>query len=269
MNIEDPIYEPMDEPEHRRSDQIYVNELRDALCDLTLLDDDTALVMQALNLAIVDHVIMELEENLLKQLSAEERTPVPEATLVSALSQMWIFAAYEILRTWRQRVAEIEKLVNEGKLESALAAIEADKPRDPMHYGRQKKAKQIRRLIKNPELIADIERDKRRIAIIFLQLEAIRIRLAKHEMPTKSGGGTLSRLPGYGRINRLSGSLDYDLDYDDMTTLGTINRREIADSLRAMASSTPPTDDEISAFKNYLKGPPRIPSRKAKGRTNL
>ena len=42
---------------------------------------------------------------------------------VSALSQMWVFAAYELLRTWRQRAREIMKW---GKWLEGLAGEERE-----------------------------------------------------------------------------------------------------------------------------------------------
>src|SRR5229473_4710874 len=33
--------------------------------------------------------------------------PQPLTMLVSALSQLWVFGLYEILRTWKQRISEV------------------------------------------------------------------------------------------------------------------------------------------------------------------
>lgn len=57
--------------------------------------DDVVLNMQAMNIAIVDGVITPMEYDLLRQLHDSERTPTDSMMLVSALSQMWIFALYE------------------------------------------------------------------------------------------------------------------------------------------------------------------------------
>jgi len=63
---------------------------------------------------------MELEEQVLAKLFHEERTPM-ETMFLSAQSQMWIFAAYEILRTWRQRAREVLKLDKSGGLRPKFA----------------------------------------------------------------------------------------------------------------------------------------------------
>jgi hypothetical protein len=65
--------------------------------------------MQAFNLSITDPFLAALESDVLRKLIDEEHTPVPDASFLSAQSQMWIFAAYELFRTWRQRVADLIK----------------------------------------------------------------------------------------------------------------------------------------------------------------
>jgi hypothetical protein len=85
------------------------------------LFDELYLGMQAMNVGVMDLHIEEMEQSLWNLYMEMERTPVPEATLVSALSQMWVFALYELLRTWRQRVRELvdygDKLRSAGKSE--------------------------------------------------------------------------------------------------------------------------------------------------------
>ena len=81
--------------------------IRQVLSRLPAFEDDLYLGMQATNLDIVDGQLRNLEEELLQVYIKEERTPVPEAVFVSALSQLWIFGLYEILRTWRQRLSDL------------------------------------------------------------------------------------------------------------------------------------------------------------------
>ena len=42
-----------------------------------------------------------MEEKLLFQKIGLEHTPLPEAFLLSAWSQMWVFAFFELMRTWK------------------------------------------------------------------------------------------------------------------------------------------------------------------------
>jgi hypothetical protein len=63
------------------------------------LFDDLFLSMQGQNVMLVDFYLRDLERDLLRELVEIERTPFPATLIVSALSQMWIFAVYELLRT--------------------------------------------------------------------------------------------------------------------------------------------------------------------------
>ena len=106
--------------------EIDPSAINKALCSLTLLGDDLYLRMQAMNLGVVDPFIADLEARLLRKQIDEERTPLPDALFVPAQSQMWIFAAYELLRTWRQRVADMIKWHENSGLEIKLRALEED-----------------------------------------------------------------------------------------------------------------------------------------------
>ncbi|MBL8705969.1 MAG: hypothetical protein JNM30_14050 [Rhodospirillales bacterium] len=229
--------------------------LNRALCSLTLLGDDPFLRMQAFNLAAVDAFITGLEHQVLAMLITEERTPLPEASFLSAQSQMWIFAAYELMRTWRQRTSDMVKWHESSGLQAKLAALE--KKEGYQHFGRQYRAAQVRAVIDNPHLIEKIRLDLKRTRILFIRLEAIRISLAKHEVWKKGKSVALS--PGYGRINSWCGALDYELE-NGQYSMGTINRRDIADEIRALAdASAIPSDEDISSFEEYMRGPVERP----------
>ena len=78
----------------------------EVLKSLPLLND-LYVGMQAMNLTIVDSMIEEMEGDLLAEYIHLERTPIPSVMTVSALSQLWIFGVYELLRTWRQRLQDV------------------------------------------------------------------------------------------------------------------------------------------------------------------
>lgn len=82
-------------------------EIPAALQGLTLLRDPY-LSMGAFNLAIVDGFLNGLEEHVLGHLFDEDRTPIDDAMVLNAQSQMWIFAAYEVMRTWQQCLQDAE-----------------------------------------------------------------------------------------------------------------------------------------------------------------
>lgn len=247
-----------DTPEEKEDQLPYVaaseidpNMLSEALCSLHLLGDDPFLRMQAFNLSIVDPFLTGLEYEVLQKLFDEERTPLPEAAFLSAQSEMWIFAAYELLRTWRQRALDMIKWAESGGLEKKLAALEKDK--GYRHFGRELRADQIRAVMASPDLVDTIRRDLKRTYILFVRLEAIRISLAKHEVRRKRGSVALR--PGYGRINRWCGAIDYEIE-NGRYSIGDINRRDIADEIRTLASDDQvPTDEEIGSFEAFMQGP--------------
>ena len=73
------------------------------------LFDNLYLSMQGQNVMLVDFHLRDLEASLLAEYHQRERTPFPAVLFVSALSQMWIFATYELLRTWRQFIRDLKK----------------------------------------------------------------------------------------------------------------------------------------------------------------
>jgi len=241
-----------DEPRYKRPSEIDQSALSKALCNLNLLGDDLFLRMQAFNLAIIDQWLTDLEYEVLRKLVDEERTPIAEATFLSALSQMWIFAAYELLRTWRQRAKEMVKWHENGGLKLKLEALK--KEQGYLHLGREYRAAQIRSVIDDPSQIKAIRRDLKRTHILFARLEAIRILLAKHEVWNK--GKSVALRPGYGRINSWCGALDYEIE-NGIYSMGNINRRDIADEIHALlADDYVPSDEDIASFDEFMRGPP-------------
>ena len=240
-----------DQPRYQAPSEIDPSTLRQALCKLNLFGDDPYLRMQAFNLAIVDQFLMGLEDQLLKKLVDEERTPIPEAAFLSAQSQMWIFAAYELMRTWRQRARDMIKWAETGRLEQKLAALE--KEEGYQHFGRLYRAGQIKAVLADPARVSAIQRDLKRTHMLFARLEAIRICLAKHEVRKKKDSVALR--PGYGWINSWCGALDYEIE-DGRYSMGNINRREIADEMRLLLSDDyVPSDEDIDSFEKFLRGP--------------
>ena len=240
-----------DTPVYLPPSEIDPSGLHTALCSLRLLGDDPFLRMQAFNLSIVDQFLTNLEYQVLNKLIDEESTPVPEASFLSAQSQMWIFATYELLRTWRQRTREMVKWAESGGLEQKLAVLEKDE--GYMHFGRQYRASQIRAVLDDPSRIDAIKLDLKRTHILFTRLEAIRISLAKHEVRRKKGSVALR--PGYGRINQWCGALDYEIE-NGRYSLGNINRRDIADEIRLVATDDSiPSDEAIKSFDTFMHGP--------------
>ena len=258
MEPEEYIEDRDDLPDYREPEKIARSELSDALGRLHLLGGDLYLRMQAFNLAVVDQFIMQLEYETLRKLHDEELTPVPETIFLSAQSQMWVFAAYEILRTWRERAKDVLNLYNNGGNGGVKQKIDAlEKELGYLHVGRKLRADQLRQVLDDPTIIDKIKGDIRTTHIPFARIEYIRVALAKHEV--RGNKKSIAYAPGYGRINRWCGSLDYQLE-NGGAIMGYISRRDIADELRAISDrSRPPTDEDLASFDEFMKGPPANP----------
>jgi hypothetical protein len=239
------------EPSYVPHAEIDPSALNSALSSLHFLGDDPFMRMQAMNLSIVDPFIADIEHQLLEKLIEEERTPSADAMFVSAQSQMWIFAVYELFRTWMQRTGELMKWHDNGGLEVKLRELEKDD--GYRHFGKSIRASQIKRVIHDSAMILNIQNDRKRTHVLFGQLEALRVSLAKHEVRGRHGSVALA--PGYGRINRWCGALDFELE-NGRYSFGYINRRDIADSIRAFPLMNElPTDEELASFDEYMRGP--------------
>ena len=243
-----------DEPSYRAPGEIGWHELPQALSSLYLLGDDLYLRLQITNIGIVDQFITDLEYHVLRRLNAEERTPADDATFLNAQSQMWIFATYELLRTWKQRAKEVLTLARNGKLATRITDLEADQ--GYVHAGREARAGQLRDVLNDTSLLARIEDDLRRAHIPFRRLAFIRMALAKHEVAKQKH--SIAHAPGYGRINIWCGSLDYQMDKGQVI-LGNISRRDIADELRAMKTGDAPSKDDIERFDDFMDFDPVSP----------
>lgn len=240
-------------------EQLDFSAIFSGLCTLALLQDDMFLCAQTYNLQIVDEWTTRLEYQVLSSQFEQERTPA-EAHFLNAQSQMWIMAAYEVLRTWRQLAAYIEKLAKEGALQKEIDALRKDE--GYFHPGKEARVAVLQSALKDPQIVERIVRNRKRLHVAFRRIEAIRINLAKNEERGKKN--SIAHMPGYGRINTWCGSLDYELS-SGRYILGTISRRDIADSLRALAENTDPPDDEtLATFDQFMREPGTVaPARLA------
>lgn len=222
----------------------------DGFCSLVLLGDDMYLRMQAFNLQIVDQWTSELEYQVLRKYFEEEKTP-EEAFFLNAQSQMWIMAVYEVFRTWRQRAKYVEGHAKARTLQDEINNLKKDE--GYFHAGKEARIALLEDAAKDGQIVERIARDRKRLHIAFRRIEAIRMNLAKHEERGKKD--SIAHMPGYGRINMWCGSLDYELAVG-RNILGTVSRRDIADSIRALADNEDPPDGEsLASFDAFMKGP--------------
>ena len=193
---------------------------------LPFFKDDLYLGMQAMNVGVVDSVITEYEYALLREWFVIERTPTETAMAVSAMSQMWIYGLYEVLRMWRDRRYQFERLRQNGGIDLKISSMPDD---DPVNVTVGIRKQQLLRFKTDATYREEIEATWQRIEPVYRMTELFRMNLAKHCAPGKDG--VVPRAPGYGRINRWCGTMDYEL-IDKDGDYNTMNRRDIADALR-------------------------------------
>ncbi|RON16799.1 hypothetical protein [Pseudomonas frederiksbergensis] len=86
-------------PSYLHPGQIPQYALGESLKSLKLFNTDMNLVSQSMNLTIVDEFVMDLEYDYLRAKFNETSNPY-DSVFLAAQSQMWIFSAYEVMRTW-------------------------------------------------------------------------------------------------------------------------------------------------------------------------
>ncbi len=79
---------------------------------------------------------------------------------LNAQSQMWIFAAYEVMRTWRQRTKDMIKWHKNGGLQLKLNALEANL--GFVHDGNLRRASMVRAVIADPKIVDNLSDDLKR-----------------------------------------------------------------------------------------------------------
>jgi hypothetical protein len=170
---------------------------------------------------LVDFYLRDMESSLLAELVQLEHTPIQSAMFVSALSQMWIFAAYELLRTWRQRIRELKREAQNVMPQASGAAILEDIS-ELFWRG------QVHRIQNDHGYIAELDKASSLVEPVFRRIESLRMNLAKHEVPKKSQRAIA---PGYGRIDYSDGSIYWQVDMGGRV-VDIVSRRSLSDGLR-------------------------------------
>lgn len=214
--------------------------LDDAFRRLPVFGDDPYLGMQAFNLEVVDAILEKWEAQLLAEYFEQERTPFSTSVYVGAVSELWVFGVYELLRTWRQRAREVcnfgdslqgyapEKRL--GKMEQKRREIlsrSSDESAEVLHWSPFKRAAE------DSDFVQRVQRALDETEWLFRRIESLRVALAKHEMPKTKGSFAMA--PGYSRIDMNDGSMWW------VTALrgkevDAITRREIANACRELGN---------------------------------
>lgn len=201
--------------------------------DAIPLCDDVWLGMQARNIAMVDmSIIRHLESEALEAYTEAEKTPVHLLLPLSALSQMWVFSLYEFLRTWRQRAGELLDIASaHSQLPAAdqgtflaKAVTKAEKKEELISVAIRHYAKQVAQ-VSDAAFVRRLETYKTAMEELFRSAEALRVTLAKHEVPKTKG--LIAEAPGYGRMSYLDGSMSWQIVLKD-SSLKIINRRSLS-----------------------------------------
>lgn len=235
-------------PAYLTPDQIPQSALAEALKSLTLFSTDMNLVSQAMNLTIVDEFVMGLEYDYLRAKFNEASTPY-DSIFLSAQSQMWLFSAYEVMRTWMQKAKGYVHTAKNSGLHLKLESLKRD--RGYVNYTALQKADEVQALIDDFTLLEALENDLARTNFLFIRLETLRVALAKHEVRKRPNAIMVGSTLGY--MNRECGSLEYQMN-SGMVIQGNISRRDIADGIRAIPESTVPTPDEVKSYEQFMRG---------------
>lgn len=237
------------ESAYQAPEEIGQMEIYSALNSLMFFTGNLDFSNQAMNLTIVDEFIMDLEYEYLRCKFEETNTPY-QPIFLSAQSQMWIFSAYELMRTWREKISKYIKAADNGGLPLKLKELE--KPLGYENYTIQKRIEEVAQLIENPELVATMRADLRRTQMLFTQIELLRMSFAKHQMKKRPNAAVL--MPTVGYMNRLCGSLEYQIN-SGQVIICNLSRRDIADGIRAIPAMTFPSDEDLHSFETAMRGP--------------
>jgi len=237
---------------YQNPEEIGQMEVYSALNSLVFFASNLDFCNQAISLTIVDEFIMGLEYGYLR--SKFEETNVPyQSIFLSAQSQMWIFSAYELMRTWREKISKYLKAAENGGL--PLMLKELQKPSSYENYTIQKRIEEINLLIENLEVVETMRNDLKRTQMLFIRMELLRISLAKYQMRKRPSAAVLAPTVGY--MNRWCGSLEYQIN-SGQTIICNLSRRDIADGIRAIPTMTAPSDEDLDSFETAMRGPSDI-----------
>jgi hypothetical protein len=201
------------------------------------MTDDLYLGMQAQNIARVEMAVLRLwESHVLDEQRADPgNVQGPKYRELMALSQMWVFGLYEVLRTWRERAKklmdfeeELKKFPTKGERDAYLAMVIAEA---------KESAKHVRQLpVYYPDHVAkivdsDFMRSVRayyaNMRDLWQELGAVRIAAAKHELPGKPG--VPAPAPGISLPSQYTGSMCWQVLVGNKQEKRTIERRDLAD----------------------------------------
>jgi hypothetical protein len=116
------------------------------------------------------------------------------------------------------------------------------------------------RAASDPAFVDELRLALNRTEIAFRDIEAVRMTLAKHEVPRQ--GGVSAGAPGYGRIDMGNGSISWQIELGEQE-ITILSRRDLADGLRALTRYddrilAPPVQERLVGMRHDSYGVSRV-----------
>lgn len=233
-----PSYVPMAE--------LHGPEIHSALSSLALFNNPN-LAIQSYNLGIVDRLNTKLELTVLAQLNECGEASAHDVAVLGAQSRRWLMATYELMRTWRGWATEFVELHSCGALKYELELFEdVDAKVEP-------RAWILQEIKADPGIVFRLRDDLKRTHIAYTCLKYLCFALADQgQTEQRQSGGLGVNFVG---INEWCGALDYKVTTGGCS-LRPLNRRDIAEDIRAIADGPVPTGDQLANFDDFVRGRP-------------
>lgn len=189
--------------------------------------------VQAQNIGVVDDLLQQMEADVWREYRRTDKTPFPAFMIVNALSQMWIFALYELLRTWRQMVNEviryheqIEVIRNDSEFEEKIKRLRQGKKKKTKRLPQSEEMEDLfynegfRQVESDPTFAHLLQKTLEIVNPTFRQISDLRMALAKHEIAgtnERGASGMRAYAPGYARFDtlRMTGALCWFIETKD------------------------------------------------------
>jgi co-chaperonin GroES (HSP10) len=206
--------------------------------------------LQAQNIVILDKIVRHFEEEALNEFYEHDKFSIETLSPLSAMSQVWVFALYEFLRTWRQRASRLivyhERFIA-LKTDDERAAYTKKLEEEALEKAKHVKLAPVfyfdhTARVSEGGFVEAIREYRESIKGLFHDVEAIRIPLAKHEIAGNKN--LIAEAPGYGRVDLLTGSMYWQIALSN-GTVDVINRHSLAD--RFFGTDAPKAESALFA----------------------
>lgn len=114
--------------------------------------------------------------------------------------------------------------------------------REPLDLGDMFWEHHLREFRGSEEFRREVDQAAQRVEPVFRRIEALRMNLAKHEVPKKKGERAMA--PGYGRIDYGDGSISWMVDLGE-NNVDVVSRRSIANQLRLAVIGSLPEGEQF------------------------